>query len=87
MNWVSNTTQKEESNLDFSVDPDEWHYIHRDEQASFDDLYERFNKGYYHSLKPLEEDILSLFSRTLEARCENTLARKYIEMVLSGVMQ
>jgi len=42
-----------------------WVYKHRDESVSMDDLYERFNFGYYHSLQLLEEDILGLFERTI----------------------
>lgn len=53
---------------------------------SFDDLYERFNVGYYHNLGTLEEDIKAMFERCREQRCTNELARIYLDQVLNSVL-
>ena len=50
------------------------------ENTSMDDIYERFNQGYYHSMQSLEESMTDLFERT-RARCKNTLAFKYLELI------
>jgi len=44
------------------------------EIESIDDLYERFNQSYYHSLDSLFEDMKLLVQKTIDTRCQNLLA-------------
>lgn len=49
-----------------------------------DDLYEKFNMGYYHSLESLEKDLCQLIENTKKARCRNELACKYLDYVMNS---
>jgi hypothetical protein len=51
--------------------------------TSLDDLYEKFNMGYYHSLESLERDLCELVEKTKKTRCKNELALKYLDYFMS----
>jgi hypothetical protein len=49
ISWVKNVEQTEKPQ-----NKDSWTFKCRDELTSFDDIYERFSHGYYHSLVSVE---------------------------------
>ena len=38
---------------------------------NFDNLYNLYNKGYYHRLETLQEDVKYLIEKTIRTRCKN----------------
>jgi hypothetical protein len=73
ISWVKNLEQTEKPQV-----KDSWTFKCSDELTSFDDIYERFSHGYYHSLVAVEQDLNSLFHRVIETRCLNKLAKVYL---------
>ena len=63
-----------------------YQYMPAESMVSLDDLYEKFNMGYYHSLESLELDLGILVENTRKNRCKNELACRYMDYVMNGAV-
>lgn len=56
-------------------------YESRFDIESVDDIWQRVEFSYYHSLSDLQRDFEILFSKVLQFRCLNTLSKVYLTQV------
>jgi hypothetical protein len=56
-------------------------YESRNDIESVDDIWQRVEFSYYHSLSDLQRDFEILFTKVLQFRCLNTLAKVYVTQV------
>lgn len=61
--WLENCPQQPAQTEEDST---QFKYQAREQISSMDDIYGRFSIGYYHTLQPLEEDVMSLLARVRE---------------------
>ena len=76
--------QNDDANLDGDENPDEeFKFKDRSYINSIDSLHLRFNMGYYHNLRTLQDDLEYLVTKVIKTRCKNQLGEEYLKRVLA----